>query len=299
MTTTAAQTSRSSYSSAGTPVRRKRKSLGAGRNAGPVVYALLTLTVLASLFPFYWIIVASSRTNAEMNSANPPMLPGPDLFDNIGSAMQQANIPLALVNSVWVAAAVALGTVLSSTLAGFALAHLQIRGANVWLTAIIGTMMVPLQLGIIPLFMLMSGAGLVGNPVAVVLPYLASAFGVFFMRQYLIQAMPKELLEAGTVDGATTRRIFWSIVMPIARPGMAVLGMLTFMTAWNEFFWPIVVLNPENPTVQVAISQLGQGYVHDQSVIMAGTFICTLPVIIAFAVLGKQITGGIVAGAVK
>ncbi len=264
-----------------------------------MVYTVLVVIVVVSLFPLYWILVSASRTNSEMNSVSPPLFPGTELFNNIGQAFGQANIPLALFNSAWVAAAVAIGAVLTSTLAGFALAHLPLRGANVWLAGIVGTMMVPLQLGIIPLFIFMANIGLVGNPIAVVLPYLAVAFGVFFMRQYLIGALPKELLEAGRIDGATTRRIFWTIVVPIARPGMAVLAMLIFMTSWNEFFWPIVVLNPSNPTVQVAISQLGQGYVHNQSVILAGTFVCTVPVIIAFAILGKQITSGIVAGAVK
>jgi len=276
-----------------------RRKLRSGRDAGPVVYTILSILVVASIFPLYWILVASTRTNAEMNSRNAPLVPGGALLTNISAALEQANIPLALFNSAWVAACVAAGAVLTSTMAGFALAHLRLRGSNLWLAGIIGTMMVPLQLGIIPLFMVMAQLHLVGNPVAVVLPYLTAAFGVFFMRQYLEQAMPYELLEAGLVDGASLRRVFWSIAIPIARPGMAVLAMLTFMTSWNEFFWPIVVLNPSNPTVQVAIGQLGQGYVHDQSVIMAGTFVCTMPVVIAFIVLGKWITSGLVDGAVK
>ncbi len=269
------------------------------RQAGPLVYAMLTICVVLSAFPLYWILVTSSRSNEEMNAVPPPLTPGANLISNITAAFGQAKIGLALINSTWVAAVIALGTVLTSALAGFALSALKMRGRNTWMVAILGTMMIPLQLGIIPLFMIMAGANLVGNPWAVVLPYLASAFGVYFMKQYFDTALPHELIEAGYVDGATTRRIFWLVVLPIARPGMAVLAMLTFMTAWNEFFWPIVVLNPTNPTVQVAISQLGQGYVHDRSVIMAGTLVCTLPVIIAFAVLGKQITSGLLQGAVK
>ncbi|MFV0407447.1 MAG: carbohydrate ABC transporter permease [Propioniciclava sp.] len=279
------------------PSRRRRHVTA--RHAGPLVYTLLGLIALASLFPLYWIVVISSRSNQEMNQVPPPLFPGTALIDNILASFGQANITLALINSAWVAAVVALGAILSSALAGFALSQLPLRGRNVWMIGILGTMMIPLQLGIIPLFQIMAGLNLVGNPWAVVLPYLASAFGVYFMKQYFDTALPRELLEAGYVDGASTRRIFWMIVMPIARPGMAVLAMLIFMTAWNEFFWPIVVLNPSNPTVQVAISQLGQGYVADRSVIMAGTLICTLPVVIAFAVLGKQITRGLLQGAVK
>ncbi|QXT63715.1 carbohydrate ABC transporter permease [Tessaracoccus palaemonis] len=278
---------------------KRRRRLASGRDAGPLVYLSLSVIVLVSIFPLYYILVTATRTNAEMNTRNPPLTPGSNLIGNIASAMEQANIPLALFNSAWVSALVALGAVLTSTMAGFALSHLGMKHEGTWLGAVMGTMMVPLQLGVIPLFIFMAAVNLVGNPMSVVLPYLTAAFGVFFMRQYLAQAMPKSLLEAARVDGASTRRIFWRIVLPIASPGMAVLAMLTFMQAWNEFFWPIIALNPSNPTVQVAISQLGQGYVHDQSVIMAGIFVCTMPVIIAFILLGKRITSGIVEGAVK
>ena len=167
------------------------------------------------------------------------------------------------------------------------------------LALVVGTMMVPTQLAVIPLFMMIADLQWVNQLQAVVLPTLVSAFGVFFMRQYLVNALPTELLEAGRMDGASTFRIFWSIVLPVARPAMAVLGMLTFLTAWNEFFWPIIALTTQNPTVQVALAGLGSGYVPQRSVIMAGTILGTLPVLIVFAVLGKQIVGGIMQGAVK
>lgn len=140
----------------------------------------------------------------------------------------------------------------------------------------------------IPLFMLIAELGWVNQLQAVILPGLVSAFGVFFMRQYLMQSLPDELIEAARVDGASTARIFWSIVVPIARPGMAVLGLLTFMAAWNDFFWPVVALTSSEPTVQVALRQLGGGYVHDQSVIMAGTLLGTLPVLLVFGLLGLR-----------
>jgi len=128
---------------------------------------------------------------------------------------------------------------------------------------------------------------------------LVSAFGVFFMRQFLGNAVPTELLEAGWVDGASTFRIFRSIVLPIARPAMAVLAMLTFLAAWNDFFWPLIALTSRNPTVQIGLAGLGSGYIPQQAVIMAGTLLCTFPVLIVFALLGRQIVGGIMQGAVK
>ncbi len=134
---------------------------------------------------------------------------------------------------------------------------------------------------------------------AVIFPTLVSAFGVVFMRQYLARALPNEIIEAAVVDGASSFRIFRSIVLPAARPAMAVLGMLTFLMAWNDFFWPIIALSSQNPTVQVALNGLGQGYVPDRSIILAGTLVGTVPVLIVFALLGKHIVGGIMEGAVK
>ena len=163
----------------------------------------------------------------------------------------------------------------------------------------IGTAMVPMQIGIVPLYMLMNKLHLIGRLPAVILPTLVTAFGVFFLRQYLIRAIPDELIEAARVDGASLTRIFISIVVPLARPAMAVLGMLTFMATWNDLFWPLIVLNSDNPTVQVAIDNLNAGYVPDMSIILAGTLLGTLPVLAVFILLGRQIGGGIMQGAVK
>ena len=281
--------------------RRRRRGRKAGRThaAGPVTYLLLAITTLVSVFPLYWTVVAGSHTNAEIAATPPPFLPDADLFTNIGRAMEEAPIGLAIVNSVIVAGCITVGTVLCCTLAGFAFAKLRFRGNGVLLSLVIGTMMVPTQLAIIPLFILIAELQWVDHLQAVVLPTLVSAFGVFFMRQFLGQALPDELLEAGRVDGASTMRIFWSIVVPIARPAMAVLAMLTFLTAWNDFFWPIIALTTNNPTVQVALAGLGGGYVPDRAVIMAGTLLGTLPVLVVFVVLGRQIVGGIMQGAVK
>jgi cellobiose transport system permease protein len=281
------------------PSRRRRGRGGRTSNAGPLTYALLIVSTLVSIFPLYWTLVAGSHTNHDIASTPPPFLPSADLFDNFALALEQAPIGKAIVNSVIVAGCITIGTVLCCTLAGFAFAKLKFRGSGFLLALVIGTMMVPTQLAIIPLFILIAKLQWVNELQSVVLPSLVTAFGVFFMRQYLVQALPDELLEAGRVDGASTIRIFFSIVVPIARPAMAVLGMLTFLTAWNDFFWPIIALTTENPTVQVALAGLGTGYVPQRSIIMAGTVLGTLPVLVVFVVLGRQIVGGIMQGAVK
>lgn len=269
------------------------------RGAGPVAYAVLVLVTILAILPLYWTVVAASRSNADIAKTPPPLTPGGSLFSNIRAALDQIDMFQALLNSLIVSGSVALGTVFFCTLAGFAFAKLRFRGSTVLLLIILGTMMVPAQLGVVPLFILMAELGWVNHLQAVILPTLVSAFGVVFMRQYLIRALPTEILEAAMVDGASTFRIFRSIVLPAARPAMVVLGMLTFLMAWNDFFWPIIALSSQNPTVQVALNSLGQGYVPDRSIILAGTLVGTVPVLIVFALLGKQIVGGIMEGAVK
>jgi cellobiose transport system permease protein len=249
-------------------------------------YLTLVLVAVISLFPLYYTLVMATRTNSEINQVPPPAFPGGRLIQNIKAAYGLIDLTKAMVNSVIVSGSIALGTVGFCTLAGFAFAKLRFRFSTPLFGLTIGTMLIPPSLGAIQLQ-------------AVILPTLVTAFGVFFMRQYLQQAMPTELLEAGRIDGASTFRIFWSIVMPIARPAMAVLGMLTFLQAWNDVFWPILVLQADNPTVQVALQNLGQGYVPDRSVILAGTFLTTIPVILVFLLLGRQIVGGIMHGALK
>jgi cellobiose transport system permease protein len=279
-------------------IGRRRRVRGTD-HAGWLTYVLLALVAFLSLLPFYYMIVSASRTMAEMNSSPPPLLPGGLLWQNIRTAMEVQPLGLAIVNSTIVSGVVAIGTIFFCTLAGFAFAKLRFRGREALFAITIGTLMIPPTLGVVPLYQIMSELDLTGRLPAVVLPSLVTAFGVFFMRQYLVQTLPDEILEAARVDGASTTRTFFSIVLPIARPGMAVLGMLTFMAAWNDFFWPLIALTSRNPTVQVALNNLGQGYVPDQAVIMAGTLVGTLPVIVVFALLGRQIVSGIMAGAVK
>jgi cellobiose transport system permease protein len=263
-----------------------------------VYLIVIVLTVVAAL-PLYYTIVMASHTNAEMASGSPPLLPTTSIFGNLKKALELAPLNHGLLNSVIVSGAVTVGTVAFCTLAGFAFAKLRFGGRNLLLGICVGTMMVPMQMGVIPLYMMMARLGLTGHLAAVILPTFVTAFGVFFMRQYISGAVPDELLDAGYVDGANTFQTFIHVVVPAARPAMAVLAMLTFLTTWNDFFWPIIALSSQNPTVQVAFQSLATGYAPQQSIIMAGTLYGTVPVLIAFALLGKHIVGGIMQGAVK
>ncbi|TGA98796.1 carbohydrate ABC transporter permease [Streptomyces palmae] len=269
-------------------------------HGGKLTYAVLILFTMGSLFPLVWTAIAASRTNTRLAETPPPFWFGGNLFKNLDTAWHDANMGAALLNTTVVAGTIALGTVLFSTIAGFAFAKLRFRFKNLLLMLTIGTMMVPPQLSVVPLYMTIAELEWTDRLQAVILPTLVSAFGVFFMRQYLSQALPTELIEAARMDGASSVRIIWHIVFPTARPAMAVLGMLTFVQAWNDFFWPIIALTQNgNPTVQVALTGLGRGYIPDESVIMAGALLGTLPLLIALLLFGKQIVGGIMQGAVK
>ncbi|RLV50776.1 carbohydrate ABC transporter permease [Nocardioides mangrovicus] len=279
--------------------QRNREAGGRQLQAGPWTYVVIIAVTLVSVLPLYYTVVMASHTNAEMAAKTPPFLPTLDFFSNMRTALSLAPLNHGLLNSLIVCTAITAGTVSLCTLAGFAFAKLRFRGANLLLAVCVGTMMVPMQMGVIPLYMLMSRLGLAGHLGAVILPTLVTAFGVFFMRQYIASAVPDELVEAAYMDGAGPFRVFLSVVVPAVRPAMAVLAMLTFLMSWNDFFWPIIVLSSQNPTVQVAFQSLATGYAPQQSVIMAGTLYGTVPVLIVFAILGRQIVGGIMQGAVK
>ncbi|WP_285708374.1 carbohydrate ABC transporter permease [Microtetraspora sp. NBRC 16547] len=265
----------------------------------PLTYLTLLAVAFFSAFPVYWSVIVASHDNAALAEMPPPLLPGGNFLANVSRVFDTTPFALALLNSFVVAGTITVSVTFFSTLAGFAFAKLRFRGRNALLLLTVVTMMVPTQLGIIPLYMLMIKLEWTGKLYAVIVPALVNAFGVFFMTQYLSRALPTELLEAGRIDGCGTWRLFRHVVVPAARPAAAVLGMLTFMTAWNDYFWPLVVLTPDDPTVQVALSQLASGYVRDFTLGLTGTAVATLPLVLIFVLLGKQIIGGIMQGAVK
>nr|WP_206440772.1 carbohydrate ABC transporter permease [Streptomyces scabichelini] len=276
------------------------KRAGGHLHAGPIAYIILALFTIGSLFPLVWTAIAASRDNQRLAETPPPFWFGGGLFDKLELAWENANMSEALINTTLVAGTSAVTIVFLSTIAGFAFAKLRFRGRGALMLLVIGTMMVPPQLMIIPLYMMVAELGWTDQLQSVILPSLVNAFGVFFMRQYLIQALPDEIIEAARVDGASSWRVIWHVVFPTARPAMAVLGMLMFVQAWNDFLWPFLVLTQNgSPTVQVAVAGLGRGFTPDQSLIMAGALLGTLPLLIVFAIFGKQIVGGIMQGAVK
>jgi cellobiose transport system permease protein len=286
--------------------RRGRRKSATGVHlwdATPLTRVTLVVAIALSFFPLWWMIVIASRTNSDAVSFPPPVFPGGNLPDNIRTALtdESSHLVTGLVNSIIVAATVTFGVVVISTLAGFAFAKLRFRGSTVLLATVLLTMTVPLQhIGIVPLYIMMVELGWTNTLHAVILPFLVNGFGIFLMRQYTIQAVPDELVEAARVDGASTLRIYWRIVLPAVRPGMSVLALLTFMLNWNEFLWPLLILDASNPTVQVAIRQLQQSnYSADYAMLFTGTLISIIPLVVVFIAFGKQIVGGIMEGAIR
>jgi cellobiose transport system permease protein len=205
----------------------------------------------------------------------------------------------ALANSVIVSSVVSASVVFFSTLAGFAFAKARFRARQGLLVFVIGTMCVPTQLSVVPLFIAMSTFGWTGTLGAVIVPGLVTAFGVFWMTQYISQALPDELVEAARIDGANMFQTFWRIALPASRPAAAMLGLFTFIMSWTNFFWPFIALNKTNPTLPVALATLQANYFVDYSIVLAGALLATVPLLLLFIFAGRQLVEGIMRGAVK
>ncbi len=281
--------------------KRKQNQTSEGRRAGWVTYAILTIVILGSAYPLYYALQLSSSTASEIAQNPIPGLGlGGNLLDNLQRVMDaNINLPQAFLNSVIVAVVTSASVVLFSTLAGFSFAKLRFRGRGPLLVFVIATMAVPTQLGVVPLFIVMRELGLVGNLLSVILPGLVTAFGVFWMTQYLESALPYELIEAARVDGASMIRTFWHVALPAARPAAAMLALFTFIGSWTNFFWPSIVLGTQNPTLPVALQLLQASFFKDMSLIMAGVVISVIPLLVLFVIAGRQLVAGIMAGAVK
>ncbi|QJA00527.1 carbohydrate ABC transporter permease [Leifsonia sp. PS1209] len=268
------------------------------RRPGFLTYGLLIVVFIGGVYPLWWSVVAGSSPSSVLTSTYPPLLPGGQFWTNVAQVLDTVPFWLALGNSLIVASIITISVVGFSTLAGYAFAKLKFRGREGLMVFVIATLAVPTQLGIIPLFMVMKQFGWTGTLGAVIIPTLVTAFGVFFMRQYLVDVIPEELIEAARVDGANMIRTFWHVGVPAARPAMAILGLFTFMTAWTDYLWPLLVV-PQNPTLQVALSQLQSAKYVDYSIVLAGAVMATIPLLILFVLAGKQLVSGIMAGAVK
>lgn len=263
-------------------------------------YLLLSIAVFLSVFPLYWMFVVASNSSAAVSQLPPAIIPGGNFFALAEEVVTTVPFVQSLLNSFLVATTVAVGQMFLSTLAGFAFAKLEFRGKTALFIFVIGTMMVPTQLSVIPLYLVMGNLGWIDSLQALIVPSLASAFGIFWMRQHLSTVLNSELMQAARVDGCSTWQIYWRIAFPLVRSAGFVLALLAFVTAWNDFLWPLIVLqSPENYTVQLAIRALRSQYFVDFGLSMSGSFLATIPLLILFAFVGKRMVAGVMDGAFK
>ncbi|MFC7534400.1 carbohydrate ABC transporter permease [Actinoplanes sp. GCM10030250] len=265
-------------------------------------YLSLSVALLLSAFPLYWMFVIATSTDEALGKYPPVLIPSDQFMVNLEEVFTLQNVYFAasLINSVIVATVVTASTLFFCSLAGFAFAKLRFKGRNPLMFVVILTLTVPNQLGVVALYILMGKLEWNGTLLAVIAPGLVSAFGVFYMRQFIDHAVPGELVEASRIDGASTMRVYWSIVLPAIRPALAVLGLLTFVATWNEFQWPLITLGgTEYPTSMVALSDLASGNFVIFRRVLAGAFVATVPLLLLLLIGGRQIVRGIMEGAVK
>lgn len=270
-------------------------------------YLFLTVVILVSAFPLYWMFVIATSTDAALADFPPAVVPSDQFVTNVREVLSLSEVYFveSLGNSFIVSTTVTLSVLFFCSLAGFAFAKLRFKGRNALMLTVILTLTVPNQLGVVALYILMGylpgwDGGWNGHLIAVIAPGLVTAFGVFYMRQFVLGTVPDELVESGRVDGASTMRIYWSIVLPALRPALAVLGLLTFVATWNDFQWPLITLGgTEYPTSMVALSDLASGNYVLYRRVLSGAFLATVPLLVLLFIGGRQIVRGIMEGAVK
>lgn len=279
---------------------RTPKRRGRGGRVSRSAYIFLGISVVVSVFPLYYMFVIASAGATAVTSLPPRLYPGTQFFEIAAKVFDTVPFFAALMNSVFVSLTVAVVSAIMCAMAGFAFAKLHFPGRNLLFLIVILTMTVPAQLSVIPQYLIISQLGWVDTLQAIIVPGLASAFGIFWMRQHMSTTVSDELIQAATLDGANSWQMFWGIAFPVVRPAAFVLGLITFTSVWNDFMWPFIVLkSPELFTVQIALKQLQANRTIDVALAMGGSFLATLPLLIVFFFVGRRMVSGIMDGAFK
>ena len=260
--------------------------------------ALVVLAVL-SLGPLAWMMSVSFMQAGEANTFPPPLLPGSPTLEAYQALFARMGMGRYFANSLLVSVAITLLSLLVNTMAGYAFAKLRFKGRERLFQLLLAALVVPAQVAMLPLFLLMKQLGLVNTYAGVVVPALATVFGIFLVRQYA-RSIPDELLEAARIDGAGELRIFWQVVLPMLKPVLVTLAIFTFMAAWNDFMWPLIVLTgQEHYTLPVALASLSREHIMDVEMMMAGAVVTVLPVLLLFLLLQRYYIQGLLLGSVK
>lgn len=264
-----------------------------------LLYALLLIGAVMALLPMVWMVSASLMPSGEASTYPPRFFPSRVTFDHYVDLFTRLNLGRYLLNSAFVAVVVTTCSLAINSLAGYAFAKLRFRGRDRLFRALSTGLVLPVQVAMLPLFLLLKNLGFINTYWGVIIPGLASIFGIFLVRQYAL-AIPDEMLDAARVDGASELRIFWSIVVPGIVPILATLAIWTFLATWNDFMWPLIVLSDESRyTLPVALANLAGEHVQDTELMMAGSVITVVPVMLVFLFLQRYYIQGVMAGSVK
>ncbi|GMQ78556.1 MAG: carbohydrate ABC transporter permease [Anaerolineae bacterium] len=263
----------------------------------PVHIALLVGGIIMIL-PFLWMLTTSLKPSSLMYSG-PYIIPTHFEWVNYLEALRAAPFTRYYLNSIIMTAGITIGQVLFSSLAAYAFARLRFPGRDLLFLIFLGTMMIPIHVTLIPSFLVVKWLGWIDTYQALIVPRLVSAFGIFLLRQYYL-SIPKELDEAALIDGASRLTVWWRIIIPLSRPALATLAIFSFLFAWNDFLWPLVVTNnPDMRTVQLGLAMFQGKYGTQWTLLMAGTVAATVPAIIAFLIGQRKFIQGITTTGIK
>lgn len=264
-----------------------------------LVNTALIVGGIATAFPLLWMLSVSFMPSGAAASYPPPLLPSEPTLSNYHLLFSKHAAGRYMLNSAIVATAATCISLVFNTMAGYAFAKLRFAGREKLFRALLGALVIPAQVTMIPLFALVKEMGLVSTYAGVLVPTLASVFGIFLVRQYAL-SLPDELLEAARIDGASEAKIFRSIVVPLLRPILVTLAILTFLATWNDFMWPLIILSEQKLyTLPVAVAGLSREFVQDNELVMAGAVITVVPVLVLFLSMQRYYIAGILAGSVK
>jgi len=254
---------------------------------------------LIALFPFYWMIISSFRTNAEIFSTELNLIPESFIFKNYIDLITTTNFSRWILNSIIVAVSTTVLGLFFSTFAGYAFAKYRFFAKNTLFLFVFLMMAVPRFVTVIPVFKLMSNLGLTNNYLALILPFAVNPFAVFLMRQY-IKNIPEDLLDSARIDGCNELQIVIRIIIPIIKPSLGAAGIFILMMSWNDYLFPLILMTKKNMMLfPVGLASLKTLYVIEYGMIMAGSFLSILPLLIAFLLLQRQFIAGLTEGAVK
>jgi multiple sugar transport system permease protein len=272
-----------------------------GRPLAPwAAYALVGAGALLMLAPFWLMFVFATQSRTEIFNLPPPLWFGDDLLLNLKVLTERLPFWRNLGWSLYVALASTALTLLFCSMAGYAFALMEFRFKQPLFVLVMATMLLPSFMNMIPTFMIMDVLGWIDQPRALYIPGAASAFGIFLMRQFVLSTVPRELIEAARMDGCSELGIYWRIVLPLLKPALGTLGLITFIASWNNFIGPLIVMrSPENYTLPLALRSLQSPVDTEWGALMTGSAIATIPLLVLFALSSRQLIAGLTAGAVK